>query len=86
VRNPKYFPLLTAGLLYGRDPGVPAGLIPTQKNAFAPRVGLALDPSGSGKLPGQRPLRHFSIEPYYTGQGGPLQDPISGRPISKLRR
>ncbi len=30
-----------AGLLYPGDPGVPGGLIPTEKKAFAPRVGLA---------------------------------------------
>jgi outer membrane receptor protein involved in Fe transport len=75
----KIFPNAPAGLLYPGDPGVPAGLIPTQKNAFAPRVGLALDPTGSGKLLVSAAYGIF-YEPYYTGQGGPLQDPISAPP------
>ena len=75
----KIFPNAPAGLLYPGDPGVPAGLIPTQKTAFAPRVGLALDPSGSGKLLVSAAYGIF-YEPYYTGQGGPLQDPISAPP------
>jgi outer membrane receptor protein involved in Fe transport len=75
----KIFPNAPAGLLYPGDPGVPAGLIPTQKTAFAPRVGLALDPTGSGKLLVSAAYGIF-YEPYYTGQGGPLQDPISAPP------
>src|SRR5271168_3150560 len=42
-------PTAPTGLLYPGDPGVPAGLIPAQKTAFAPRVGLALDPTGSAR-------------------------------------
>jgi outer membrane receptor protein involved in Fe transport len=75
----KIFPKAPAGLLYPGDPGVPAGLIPTQKTAFAPRVGLALDPTGSGKFLVSAAYGIF-YEPYYTGQGGPLQDPISAPP------
>jgi hypothetical protein len=75
----KIFPNAPAGLLYPGDRGVPAGLIPTQKTAFAPRVGLALDPTGSGKLLVSAAYGIF-YEPYYTGQGGPLQDPISAPP------
>ena len=75
----KIFPNAPAGLLYPGDPGVPAGVIATQKTAFAPRVGLALDPTGSGKLLVSAAYGIF-YEPYYTGQGGPLQDPISAPP------
>jgi hypothetical protein len=75
----KVFPNAPAGLLYPGDPGVPAGLIPTQKTAFAPRVGLAWDPTGSTRWLVSAAYGIFH-EPYYTGQGGPLQDPISAPP------
>jgi len=67
------------GLLYPGDPGVPAGLIPTFKKAFAPRFGVAWDPTGSAKWLVTSSYGIF-YEPYYTGQGGPLQAPISAPP------
>ena len=73
------FPDAPRGLLYPGDPGVPAGLIPAQKTAFAPRVGVAVDPTGSAKWLISSAYGIFH-EPYYTGQGGPLQDPISAPP------
>jgi hypothetical protein len=75
----KVFPNAPPGLLYPGDPGVPAGLIPTEKTAFAPRIGLAIDPTGGGKWLISATYGIF-YEPYYTGQGGPLQDPISAPP------
>jgi hypothetical protein len=75
----KVFPTAPAGLLYPGDPGVPAGLIPAQKTAFAPRVGLAYDPTGNGKWLVSAAYGIF-YEPYYTGEGGPLQDPVSAPP------
>jgi outer membrane receptor protein involved in Fe transport len=71
-----------AGLLYPGDPGVPAGLISTQKTAFAPRVGVAWDPRGDSKTVVSAAYGIF-YEPYYTGEGGPLQDPISAPPYLK---
>jgi len=71
-----------AGLLYPGDSGVPAGLISTQKTAFAPRVGFAWDPRGDAKTVVSAAYGIF-YEPYYTGQGGPLQDPISAPPYLK---
>lgn len=68
-----------AGLLYPGDPGIPAGLIPTDKNSFAPRVGLAWDPTGSGRWLVNAAYGIF-YDPYYNGQGGPLQTPISAPP------
>jgi outer membrane receptor protein involved in Fe transport len=68
-----------AGLLYPGDSGVSAGLIPTEYNAFAPRVGIAWDPNGQGKSLVTAAYGIF-YEPYYTGQGGPLQAPISAPP------
>lgn len=75
----KVVPTAPAGLLYPGDPGVPAGLIPTEKTAFAPRVGLAYDPTGSGNWLISSAYGIF-FEPYYTGVGGPLQDPESAPP------
>jgi Carboxypeptidase regulatory-like domain len=68
-----------AGLLYPGDRGVPGGLIPTFKKAFAPRVGVAWDPTGNAKWLVTSAYGIF-YEPYYTGQGGPLQSPISAPP------
>jgi hypothetical protein len=72
-------PNAPAGLLYPGDRGVPAGLIPTFKKGFAPRVGFAWDPTGSSKWLVTSAYGIF-YEPYYTGQGGPLQSPISAPP------
>ncbi len=78
----KVIPNAPAGLLYPGDPGVPTGLIPTEKTAFAPRIGLAWDPLGDGKTVISAAYGIF-YEPYYTGEGGPLQDPISAPPYLK---
>jgi len=74
------FPNAPPGLVYPGDPGVPAGLIQTEKTAFAPRIGLAWDPTGSGRWLVTTAYGIF-YEPYYTGQGGPLQTPISAPPF-----
>jgi outer membrane receptor protein involved in Fe transport len=78
-KKSQILPNAPAGLLYPGDPGVPAGLIPTDMKAFAPRVGIAWDPTGKGKLLITSAYGIF-YEPYYTGQGGPLQSPISAPP------
>ena len=73
-------PNAPTGLLYPGDPGVPAGLIPTDMKAFAPRFGIAWDPDSHGNLLITSSYGMF-YEPYYTGQGGPLQAPISAPPF-----
>jgi outer membrane receptor protein involved in Fe transport len=78
----KVIPNAPAGLLYPGDRGVPAGLIPTQKTAFAPRFGVAWDPRGDGRTVVSAAYGIF-YEPYYTGEGGPLQDPGSAPPYLK---
>jgi hypothetical protein len=78
-RQSKVMANAPAGLLYPGDPGVPAGLIPTFKKGFAPRFGFAWDPTGSSKWLVTSSYGIFH-EPYYTGQGGPLQSPISAPP------
>ncbi|HKN25942.1 MAG TPA: carboxypeptidase regulatory-like domain-containing protein [Candidatus Acidoferrum sp.] len=73
------FPSAPTGLLYPGDKGVPGGLIATERDAFAPRVGLAWDVTGSGRWLVTSAYGIF-YDPYYTGQGGPLQTPISAPP------
>jgi hypothetical protein len=43
------FPQAPLGLVYPGDEGVPRGTYETDKNNFAPRFGLAWDPTGSGR-------------------------------------
>jgi Carboxypeptidase regulatory-like domain/TonB dependent receptor len=78
-------PSAPPGLLYPGDPGVSPGLIPIEKTAFAPRVGLAWDPRGNGK-PVISAAYGIFYEPYYTGEGGPLQDPVSAPPYLKTQQ
>ncbi|HTC93748.1 MAG TPA: TonB-dependent receptor [Terriglobales bacterium] len=79
-RQSTVMPSAPPGLLYPGDKGVPDGLIPTFKKAFAPRVGIAWDPTGSARWLITSAYGIF-YEPYYTGQGGPLQSPISAPPF-----
>jgi hypothetical protein len=73
------FPTAPTGLLYPGDNGVPGGLIPTQRTGFAPRVGLAWDVKANGQWLVTAAYGIF-YDPYYTGEGGPLQTPISAPP------
>ena len=84
-RQSKVMPNAPEDLLYPGDPGVPAGLIPTFKKGFAPRVGLAWDPTGTSKWLVTSAYGIF-YEPYYTGQGGPLQAPISAPPYLQTQQ
>jgi hypothetical protein len=43
------FPDGPPGMVYVGEPGIPKGLYPTDKNNFAPRIGLAWDPFGNGR-------------------------------------
>ena len=71
------------GLLYPGDPGVPGGLMGTDYKGFAPRAGFAWDPTGRGNW-AVRSAYGIFYDPYYNGQGGPLQDIISAPPFFKI--
>src|SRR5262249_22496636 len=43
-------PQAPLGMLFPGDPGVTSRLMPADKNNFAPRVGIAWDPIGNGRL------------------------------------
>ena len=43
------FPTAPTGLVYPGDPGVPDGTYETDRNNFAPRVGVVWDPTGTGR-------------------------------------
>jgi hypothetical protein len=78
-------PSAPAGLLYPGDPGVPRGLISTETTAFAPRVGVTWDVRGNAKTVVSAAYGIF-YEPFYNGEGGPLQDPISAPPYLKTQQ
>jgi outer membrane receptor protein involved in Fe transport len=48
-RQSTVYPTAPTGLLFPNDPGVPRGLISTDANNFAPRLGFAWDVFGDGK-------------------------------------
>jgi hypothetical protein len=79
-RQSEVVPNAPNGLLYPGDAGVPRGLIQTFKKGFAPRAGLAWDVTGDADWLITSGYGLF-FEPYYTGQGGPLQTPISAPPF-----
>lgn len=48
-KQSKVIPNAPLGMLFPGDPGVPRGLVPTDKNNFAPRIGFAWDVFGNGR-------------------------------------
>ena len=49
-RFPGFYRMRRRGYSIYGDPGVPTSLIPTDMKAFAPRLGVAWDPSRNGTL------------------------------------
>ena len=78
----RIIPSAPPGLLYPGDTGVGAGLIAREYRAFAPRVGIAWDPTGNGQW-AVRAAYGIFYDPYYNGEGGPLQAPESAPPWFK---
>ena len=88
-------PTAPVGMVFPGDPGVPRGIIQTDKNNFAPRIGFAWDPFGNGRtsIRGAYGIFYETInsdviqntgQPYrYTftfNQPVSLVDPLRGQP------
>jgi hypothetical protein len=76
------FPTAPAGLVYPGDPSVPRGTYKTDKNNFAPRLGLAWDPTGTG-----RSSLRAAFGVFYdalAGQGDFFQNGVLAPPFTPL--
>ncbi len=76
------FPAAPRGLVYPGDPGVPRGIIPTDKNNIAPRLGVIWDPTGRGRTSVRAAWGIF----YDTvpGQGDLFQSGVLSPPFTPL--
>jgi hypothetical protein len=57
-------PSAPPGLLFTGDPGVPKGMAKLDRNNFAPRIGLVIDPFGNGKTSIHAGYGIFYATPY----------------------
>jgi outer membrane receptor protein involved in Fe transport len=81
VRSTK-FPAAPAGLVYPGDPGVPRGVVETDKNNVAPRVALIWDPSGRGRTSVRAAWGIFYDS--LAGQGDFFQSGVLSPPFTPL--
>lgn len=76
------FPTAPVGLVYPGDPGVPRGVVPTDKNNFAPRGAVAWDPFGDGKTSIRSAFGMFYDA--LAGQGDFFQSGVLSPPFTPL--
>jgi outer membrane receptor protein involved in Fe transport len=76
------YPAAPAGLVYPGDPGVPRGIVPTDKNNFAPRIAVAWDPFGDGKTSVRSAVGFFYDA--LAGQGDFFQSGVLSPPFTPL--
>jgi len=76
------FPDAPTGLVYPGDPGVPRGTYATDKNNFAPRLGLVWDPMGAGRTTVRAAWGIFYDA--LAGQGDFFQNGVLAPPFTPL--
>jgi outer membrane receptor protein involved in Fe transport len=76
------YPNAPVGLVYPGDPGVPRGIVPTDKNNFAPRLAVAWDPFGDGKTSVRSAFGVFYDA--LAGQGDFFQSGVLSPPFTPL--
>jgi hypothetical protein len=81
VQSTRY-PNAPAGLVYPGDAGVPRGIVPTDKNNFAPRVAVAWDPRGNGRTSVRSAFGVFYDA--LAGQGDFFQSGVLSPPFTPL--
>ena len=81
-RSLRFTPNAPAGLVYPGDPGVPRGIVPTDKNNFAPRLAVAWDPFGDGKTSVRSAFGVFYDA--LAGQGDFFQSGVLSPPFTPL--
>ena len=81
VQSQKY-PAAPAGLVYPGDPGVPRGVVPTDKNNVAPRLAMAWDATGDGRTSVRAAFGMFYDA--LAGQGDFFQSGVLSPPFTPL--
>ena len=79
------FPNAPKGLLFPGDAGVPRGIAPVYWKALMPRIGMAWDPTGAGRMSIRAAYGMF-YDSFTNGVGGPLQAPLSALPWTQARQ
>jgi hypothetical protein len=81
VQSQKY-PAAPRGLVYPGDPDVPRGVVPTDKNNVAPRLAVAWDPRGDGRMSIRSAFGVFYDA--LAGQGDFFQSGVLSPPFTPL--
>jgi outer membrane receptor protein involved in Fe transport len=76
------YPAAPRGLVYPGDPGVPRGIVPTDRNNVAPRVAVAWDPVGDGRTSVRSAFGVFYDA--LAGQGDFFQSGVLSPPFTPL--